>query len=169
MTETMKKLGGEHLTNYASWAHEEFGLRLFREEIATLNKYATNPGVRVGWDDNTNELKVEYSAIKAQTTPDRHMDALFGKRTQEPIREVELARNRLNSALRNMKHVGEAIGLDPQSYLVRLMRDSGFRPSKEDTSAGTSFAQAWANALGTKFSKELEEQRKLEEKLTKGE
>lgn len=118
--------------DYINWTANEFRNDLFGNEIRTLSTFQKDPNVQVSYDSDRHAFSIKFGRGLGQDIPEDPFERA-GRRAPLPTaryQEAERAVNRLNYGLTGIATVAKENGSDPNTFLLNLLIDAGYDPSK---------------------------------------
>lgn len=142
-------------TDYVNWTANEFRNDLFGQEIRTLSTFQKDPNVKVSYNSDTQQFRLDYGrGISNLSKPEDPFERA-AQRTPLPTaryKEADAAINRLNFGLSGMARVAKDNGSDPNTFLLNILIDAGYDPTKGGglRNLPDALAQEVANTLAKK-------------------
>lgn len=133
ITSEMKRLGAKDpqmWNDYKNWVTHTFGNELFNREVNTMNKFTSDPNIKISWDSDNKRFGVVNTNASAEQIKERLSLGGEGYNTSESIANkkqyetVKQTLERLNSGISNLKNVSETSD-DVDSYIFKTLIDTG--------------------------------------------
>ncbi len=117
LTKEIHKLGGRSWDQYQGWVKDEFGTQLYPEAIRNLNEL--DPQMQLAW--NSEKHQIMLNQLPGPRSPVNQSDL------DQQLNKAQSSVNQLNTGLRAVSNVASYSGEDVNSYMYKLLLDSGYQ------------------------------------------